>query len=155
GTFPAASGWDKLLWGADRFDRSAEPIETWDFDGAAGVLRVVPAAGSAAPVRQVPLASLVNLTWGGAHETSVSDEHFHYEARLFFDDHGRPTFHNLPGSADYLCAFSDQARHLQSRLRAFLRPLCPRLESTTLEALAKFWRDPVGGLQSIQQRVQT
>jgi hypothetical protein len=155
GTFPAASGLDNLLWGAERFDRSAEPLETWDFDGHAGVLRVVTAAGSAAPVRQVPLASLVNLTWGGVHETSVLDEHFHYEVRLFFDDKGRPTFLNLPGSADYLCAFSGQARQLESRLRAFLKPRCPRLESTTLEELARFWRDPAGGLQSIQQRVQT
>ena len=155
GTFRAASGLDKLLWGEGRFDRSAEPIETWDFDGDAGVLRARTAAGPAAPVRQVPLASLVNLTWGGVHETTVLDEHFHYEVRLFFDDNGRPTFLNLPGSADYLCAFSEQARRLESRLRAFLKPLCPRLESTTLEALAKFWRDPVGGLQSIQQRVQT
>ena len=155
GTFRAASGLDKLLWGEGRFDRSAGPIETWDFDGDAGVLRAVTAAGPAAPVRQVPLASLVNLTWGGVHETSVSDEDFHYEVRLFFDDNGRPTFLNLPGSANYLCASSDQARQLESRLRAFLKPLCPRLESTTLEALAKFWRNPVGGLQSIQQRVQT
>jgi hypothetical protein len=155
GTFPTARGLDRLLWSADRFDRSAEPIETWDFDGEAGVLRVVTAARAAAPVRQVPLASLVNLTWGGVHETTVLDEHFHYEVRLFFDDNGRPTFLNLPGSADYLCASTEQARQLESRLRAFLKPLCPRLESTTLEELAKFWRDPVGGLQSIQQRVQT
>jgi hypothetical protein len=44
---------------------------------------------------------------------------------------------------------------VESRLRAFLKPLCPRLESTTLEELAKFWQDPVGGLQSIQERLQT
>jgi hypothetical protein len=106
-------------------------------------------------VPQVPLASLVNLTWGGVHETRVLDEDCHYEVRLFFDDNGRPTFLNLPGSADYRCAFSEQVRQLESRLRAFLKPLCPRLESTTLEALAQFWRDPVGGLGSIQQRVQT
>ena len=101
------------------------------------------------------LASLVNLTWGGVHETRVLDEDFHYEVRLFFVDNGRPTFLNLPGSADYLCAVSGQARQVESRLRAFLKPLCPRLESTTLEELARFWQDPVGGLQSIQERVQT
>ena len=155
GTYPARAGFHTLLFGSGQPDRAAGMIEAWDFDGDAGVLRVVPAAGSAAPARQVPLASLVNLTWGGVHETSVSDEHFHYEVRLFFDDNGRPTFLNLPGSADYLCAFSDQARQLESRLRAFLKPRCPRLESTTLEELAKFWRDPAGGLQSLQQRVQT
>jgi len=40
-------------------------------------------------------------------------------------------------------------------LRAFLKPLCPRLESTTFEALVKFWQDPGEGLKSIQERVGT
>ena len=111
--------------------------------------------GPAAPVPQVPLASLVNLTWGGVHETTVLDEHFHYEVRLFFDDGGRHHFLNLPGSADFLCAWSDQARTVESRLRDFLKPLCPRLESTAPETLVAFWRDPAAGLKSIQERVGT
>jgi hypothetical protein len=155
GTFPAARGLDKFLWGAEQVDRSAEPIEGWDFDGNAGVLRVMAAAGSATPGAQVPLASLVNLTWGGVNESRVADEWCHYEVRLFFDDNGRSTFVNLPGSADCRCASSEQARRLASRLREFLKPLCPRLEASTLEELAKFWRDPAAGLRSIQQRVET
>jgi hypothetical protein len=152
GTYPAYLG---LLFGSDQPNRAAGMIEAWDFDGDAGVLRVVPAPGPDAQERQVPLASLINLSWGGLQETSISDEYSHYEVRLFFDDGGRHSFLQLPGSAEYLCAWSDQAREMESRLRAFLKPLCPRLESTTLEALVKFWRNPVEGLKSIQERVGT
>jgi hypothetical protein len=130
-------------------------IEAWDFDGDAGVLRVVPAPGGDAQERQVPLASLINLTWGGVQETSVSDEYQHYEVRLFFEDGGRHHFLQLPGSADFLCAWSDQVRDMESCLRAFLKPLCPRLEDTTLETLVKFWKDPAEGFKSIQERVGT
>jgi hypothetical protein len=130
-------------------------IEAWDFDGDAGVLRVVPAPGPDAQERQVPLGSLINLSWGGVQETSMSDEYSHYEVRLFFEDGGRHSFLHLPGSADSRCAWSDQARELERRLRAFLKPLCPRLESTTLETLVKFWRDPGEGIKSIQERVGT
>jgi hypothetical protein len=132
-------------------------IEAWDFDGDAGVLRVVPAPGRDAQERQVPLASLINLSWGFRHQgTDFRDDadDSHFEVRLFFDE-GRPSFLNLPGSANFLCAWSDQARGMESRLRAFLKPLCPRLESTTLETLVQFWRDPVAGIQSIQERVGT
>jgi hypothetical protein len=155
GTYPAVTGLNKLLWGSAQINRSADMIEGWDFDGGAGVLRVAAPAGSATPVREIPLSLLVNLTWGGVRETSFSDEYFHYEVRLFFDDGGQPTFLSLPGSANYLCDSSDQAREIERRLRAFLKPLCPRLESTTLEELAKFWHNPVAGLQSLQQRVHT
>jgi hypothetical protein len=155
GTCPAATGLHKLLWGSAQIDRSAEMIEGWVFDAEAGVLRVAAAPGSAAPVREIPLSLLVNLTWGGVHETRLSDESFHYELRLFFDDGGRPTFLNLPGSADYLCASSDQPRDVERCLRAFLKPHCPQLESTTLEELAKFWHNPVAGVQSLQQIVET
>jgi hypothetical protein len=133
-------------------------IEAWDFDGDAGVLRVVPAAGRAAQERQVPLASLINLSWGfrlqgTEFRDDVDDSHF--ELRLFLDDGARPSFFTLPGSADLLCAWSDQARAMESRLRAFLKPLCPRLEGTTLETLVAFCRDPVAGITSIQERVET
>jgi hypothetical protein len=130
-------------------------IEAWDFDADAGVLRVVPASGGEAQERQVPLPSLINLSWGGVQETSISDEYQDYELRLFFEDGGRHNFLHLPGSADFLCAWSDQAREMERRLRAFLKPLCPRLESTTLETLVKFWQNPVEGIQSIQERVGT
>jgi hypothetical protein len=133
-------------------------IEAWDFDGEAGVLRVVPAPGRAAQERQVPLASLINLSWGFRLQGTGSwddPDDSHFEVRLFCDDDGHPSFFTLPGAADCLCAWSDQARGLESRLRAFLKPLCPRLEGTTLETLAAFWRDPVAGIQSIQERVGT
>ena len=130
-------------------------IEAWDFDSDACVLRVVAACGGDATERQVPLASLINLSWGGVQETSISDEYKDYEVRLFFDDGGRHQFLHLPGSADFLCAWSDQARDMERRLRAFLKPHCPRLESTTLETLAKFWENPAEGIKSIQERVGT
>jgi hypothetical protein len=133
-------------------------IEAWDFDADAGVLRVVPAPGRDAPERQVPLASLINLTWGfrlqGTDFREDADDS-HFAVRLFFDDGGRPGFLTLPGSAAFLCAWSDQARDMESQLRAFLKPLCPRLESTTLETLVQFWQDPVAGIESIQERVGT
>jgi hypothetical protein len=151
GTYPAS--WS-LLHGSDQPNRAAGLIEAWDFDGSAGVLRVVPAAGPAAQERQIPLASLIDLSWGGLHETRFTEEHWHYELRLFFDD-GRPGFLQLPGSAHFLCASADQARRMASRLRAFLKPLCSRLESSTLETLGDFWRNPAAGIKSIQERVGT
>ena len=158
GTYPAKTGLHTLLFGSGQPDRAAGMIEAWDFDGDAGVLRVVPAPGRAAHERQVPLASLINLSWGfrrqGAGSWDDPDDS-HFEVRLFFDDGGRPGFLNLPGSADGLCAWSDQARTVESRLRDFLKPLCPRLESTAPETLVAFWRDPAAGLKSIQERVGT
>jgi hypothetical protein len=155
GTYPAQGGLHKFLFGSGQPDRAAGMIEAWDFDGDAGVLRVVPAPAADAQERQVPLASLINLSWGGLQETSISDEYSHYEVRLLFADGGRHSFLHLPGSADFLCASSAQAREMESCVRAFLRPLCPRLEGTTLETLVKFWRDPVEGIKSIQERVGT
>jgi hypothetical protein len=147
GTYPAHLG---LLFASDQPNRAGGMIEAWDFDGGAGVLRVVPAPGSAAQERQVRLASLISLSWG-----STSDEDEFYQVRLFCDDGGHHSFHNLPGSADFVCGWSDQARELESRVRAFLKPLCPRLESTTLETLVQYWQDPAEGIQSIQERVGT
>jgi hypothetical protein len=130
-------------------------IEAWDFDGDAGVLRVVPAPGRDAQERQVPLASLINLSWGGVREDNLPDEYRYYEVNLFFDDGGRHSYLHLPGSDDYVCSWSDQARDMERRLRAFLKPLCPRLESTTWESLVKFWKNPAEGFKSIQERVGT
>jgi hypothetical protein len=158
GTYPAKASFLTFLLGSGQPNRAAGMIEAWDFDGGAGVLRVVPAPGRAAHERQVPLASLINLSWGfrlrGAGSWDDPDDS-HFEVRLFFDDGGRPGFLTLPGSADGLCAWSDQARCLEGCLRAFLKPLCPRLEGTTLEALVTFWRDPAAGIKSIQERVGT
>src|SRR5262249_57938211 len=36
-----------------------------------------------------------------------------------------------------------------------LKPLCPRLESTTWETMVKFWKNPADGFKSIQARVGT
>jgi hypothetical protein len=131
-------------------------IEAWDFDGDAGVLRVIPVPGPDVHEREVPLASLINLSWGSTSPWgSTLDEHSFYQVSLFFEDGGRHSFLTLPGSGDYLCAWSDQARGMESRLRAFLKPLCPRLESTSLETLVKFWQNPVEGIKSIQERVGT
>ncbi|HEV3260257.1 MAG TPA: hypothetical protein VG013_25600 [Gemmataceae bacterium] len=153
GTYPAHLG---LLFGSDQPNRAAGMIEAWDFDRDAGVLRVVPAPGPDAQERQVPLASLINLSWGSNSPWGSSwDEQLFFQVSLFFDDGGRHSFLNLPGSADFLCAWSDQAREMEHRLRALLKPLCPRLESTTLETLVKFWRDPVEGIKSLQERVGT
>jgi hypothetical protein len=44
---------------------------------------------------------------------------------------------------------------MESHLRAFLKPRCPRLESTTLETLVKFWQNPAEGFRSIQERAGT
>jgi hypothetical protein len=155
GTNPAATGLRKLIWGSDRISPSAQMIEAWDFDGDGGLLRVHSAPECAVQERSLPLASLVNLSWGVVREASFSDEDSHYEVRLFFDDSGRPDFLHLPGSTHYLCAFSDQARKIESRLRGFLKPLCPRLENTTWEELVKFWKSPAAGFESLQGTVQT
>ena len=130
-------------------------IEAWDFDGDAGVLRVVPASGSDAQEQLIPIASLINLSWGGVRENDLPDEYRYYEVSLFFEDGGRHGFLHLPGSADYVCAWSDQARDMARQLRTFLKPLCPRLESTTWETLVKFWKNPSEGFKSIQDRVGT
>jgi hypothetical protein len=152
GTYPAHLG---LLFRSDQPNRDAGMIEAWDFDADAGVLRVAPASGGDAQERQVPLASLLNLSWGGVQENNIPDEYRYYEVRLFFEDGGRHQFLQLPGSDDFPCAWSDQVRALESRVRAFLKPLCPRLESTTLETLVKFWQDPAAGFKSIQERAGT
>jgi hypothetical protein len=158
GTYEATTGLLSLLFGSGQPKRDAGMIEAWDFDADLGVLRVVPAPGSTAQERQIPLSCLVNLSWGfrlsGTGSRDDMDDS-HFEVRLFFDDGGRPSFLNLPGSADFLCAWSGQARTMQSRLRAFLKPLCPRLEGTTLETLVSFWRNPAAGLKSIQDMAET
>jgi hypothetical protein len=158
GAYPAKTGLHPFLFGSGQPNRAAGLIEAWDFDGDAGVLRVLPAPGRDAHEQQVPLASLINLSWGirlqGTGSWDDPDD-AHFEVRLFCDDGGCPSFFALPGTSDGLCAWSDQARALQSRVRAFLKPLCPRLEGTTLETLATFGRDPVAGIQSIQERVGT
>src|SRR5215468_5975815 len=84
GTYPAQTGLRTLLFGSGQPNRAAGMIEAWDFDGDAGVLRVVPAPGRAAHERQVPLASLINLSWGfrlrGAGSWDDPDDS-HFEVR--------------------------------------------------------------------------
>jgi hypothetical protein len=128
-------------------------IEEWDFDRDAGVLRVAPAPGSDASGRQFPLASLTRLTWGGLEETSGPDGYSNYDVTLVFDDGAHNRILSLPGSSDYLCGSLDQARTVESRLRAFLKPVCPRLETSALEDLATAWHNPIEALELLQGKM--
>jgi hypothetical protein len=148
-TYPAVAGLRKFLWGSAKPNFAAGLIEAWDCDRDAGVLRVVAVPGSAAPDRQIPLASLTVLSWQGVEETSFSGEYFHYDIGLFFDDGGRTGILHLPGSNAYLCASADQTREVVSRLRAFLKPVCLRLEGSALETMGKVLRNPTEGFKAV------
>jgi hypothetical protein len=153
GTYPAAAGIDKFLWGSAKPNLAAGMIEGWEFDRDAGVLRIASAPGSVAPSQEFPLESLTRLTWGGRDAGGISGEYSDYDVTLCFDDGTRNRVLALPGSSDYLCASLSQTREVESRLRAFLKPLCPRLETTALEDMGTFLRNPVEGLASIEGKM--
>jgi len=153
GAYPAAGGLGSLLWGSDKPNLAAGMIEGWDLDRDCGVLRVASVPGSAAPNQEVPLESLTRLTWGRRQGAGDSDDHSDYVLTLCFDEGGSNRVLSLPASSHYLCNSLHQVREVEARLRAFLKPVCPRLESTALEDLGKFLRNPAEGLASIQGKV--
>jgi hypothetical protein len=130
-------------------------LEGWDFDCDAGVVRFAPAPGSAWPDREVPLASVTRLTWCGVQQTKFSDEYYHYDLTLRFEDEGHGRLISLPGSPEYLCPSRAQVQEIASRLHAFLKPICPRLETTGLEDMIQVLRNPAEGFKSIQGKMAT
>jgi hypothetical protein len=153
GTCRPAGGIIRFLGDSARPDLPPDMIEGWDFDCTAGVLRVVPVPGSAATEQQFPLESLTRLTWGGLEETMGSEGYCHYDVSLVLDDGRQNRILSLPGSSDYLCGSLNQAREVERRLRAFLKPVCPRLETSTLEDLAKAWDNPIEALALLQGKM--
>jgi hypothetical protein len=140
-TYPDSSGlWQKLL-GKPLADRSSPPIDRWDFDQDAGTLTVtsVPSLGARPENREVSLAALTRLRLVGVEETSGSDGYRDYELQLFYDD-GSPlgSLLKLPSSTDFRLPWASEARSVQSRLRAFLEPACPKFEGTFLEELGRW-----------------
>jgi hypothetical protein len=151
GTYPPEVG--GFPWASAKPDRSCPVIESWDFDCDAGVVRVSSAYGSAASDRQIPLVSFFRLTWGGVPETPSSDEYSHYDLTLCFDEENHSRFVSIPSSSDYLCASQSQIREVVSRVRAFLKPVCPGLEPSAVEDLVTVLRDPAEGFRSIQSKM--
>jgi hypothetical protein len=136
GTYPAKGGIRKFLLGSSLPDRSVPPIEAWDFDWTAGVLTVLPPEGTPNGQKpaEIPLAAITRLGWGGIAETSGSDGFSDFEIFLWYDKFQSVS---LPSSYAYR-SNRDDLRTQASRLRAFLKPLCPQLEGTLLEQLGGF-----------------
>jgi hypothetical protein len=138
GTFPATGGMHKFLLGSALPDRSMPPIEAWDFDCEAGVLTILPPEGTPTDKTPAPitLAAITRLGWNGVEETSGSDGYRDFQLFVFHDQFQSVT---LPSSSAYR-SDRDELRALASRLRAFLKPVCPLLEGTLLEQLGGFIR---------------
>jgi hypothetical protein len=161
-TYADSSGLWQKLWGKPLVDRSSPPIESWDFDQDAGTLTVTSVAnlGTQPENREVSLATLTRLRVVGVQETSDSDGYRDYELQLFYDD-GSPlgSLLTLPSSTKFRLSWASDARSVQSRLRAFLEPACPKLEGTFLQELGGWFvmghqqrkqllRERVGKLQA-------
>ena len=141
-TYPDSSGLCQKLWGKPLADRSSPPIESWDFDQDAGTLTVTAVAnlGTQPESREVSLAALTRLRVVGVEDTSGSDGYRDYQLQLFHDD-GSPlgSLLTLPSSTNFRLPWASDARSVQSRLRAFLEPACPKLECTFFEELGRWF----------------
>ena len=155
GVYPPATGVRSLLGGTRKPDLQCQMLEGWDFDCDAGVIRFAPSPTSAWPDHEVPLASLTRLTWCGVQDANFSGEYYHYALSLRFEHEGHGRLISLPGSDEYLCASRAQVQEIASRLHAFLKPVCPGLETTGLEDMIQVLRNPAEGFRSIQGKMAT
>jgi hypothetical protein len=139
-TVPETHGWLRA-WRKPQVD---PPLESWDFDLHAGTVVVTSATGSV----EVPLPSLTRLRFAGV-EATATDGYCDYELQLSYDD-GSPLGRGvtLPSSNDFRARRPNEVRSAQRRLRAFLKPSCPKLEGTMVEELGKWFT------MGHQQRVQ-
>jgi hypothetical protein len=150
-TVPAAPGFWQTVWGQPLADRCAAPMESWDFDRDTGTLVVnsVTDLGAQPQSLQVPLAALTRLRFAGVQETTGSDGYCDYQLQLFHDDGSQlGSMFTLPSSTHFLLKRPNEVRSAQSRLRAFLKPACPKLEGTFFEELGRWFT------MGHQQRVQ-
>jgi hypothetical protein len=124
-TLPEIHGWLRA-WRKPQVDT---PLESWDCDLDTGTLVVTSVTESV----EVPLAALIRLRFAGV-EATASDSYCDYEVQLSYDD-GSPLGRmvTLPSSTRFRARRQNEVRSAQSRLRAFLRPVCPKLEPTVLE----------------------
>jgi hypothetical protein len=156
-TFPDTSTFWKRAWGNSLPDPSSPPIESWDFDCGTGTLIITTVKGPEAEPTStaIPLASLTALRLGGVEATNGSEGYTDYELRLTYDD-GSPLGRmvSLPGSDDFLSSWQNEIRSIESRLRGFLKPVCPKLEGTLLEELGKwFTMGHAGRVQYLNEKV--
>ena len=133
-TVPETHGWLRA-W---RKPQADAPLESWDFDVDAGTLVVTSATDLGTESLEVPLAALTRLRFAGVEATAL-DGYCDYELQLFYDD-GTPLgkMITLPSSTRFRARRPNEVRSAQSRLRAFLKPSCPKLEGTVLEELGKW-----------------
>jgi hypothetical protein len=146
-TVPETRGWLRA-W---RKPQADPPLESWDFDRDAGTLVVTSVTDHGAESVEVPLAAVTRLRFAGVEATAL-DGYSDYELQLFYDD-GSPLGRmvTLPGSTHFRARRPNEVRSAQSRLRAFLRPVCPKLEGTLFEELCRWF---TMGHQQRLQRMQ-
>jgi hypothetical protein len=144
-TVPETHGWLRA-W---RKPQADAPLESWDFDVDAGTLVVTSATESL----EVPLASLTRLRFAGVEATAL-DDYCDYELQLFYDD-GSPLGRmvKLPSSTHCRARRPNEVRSALARLRAFLKPSCPKLEGTFFEELGKWFT--MGHQQRLQHMGET
>jgi hypothetical protein len=138
------------LWRKPQVDAA---LETWDFDLDSGTLVATSETDHGAESLEVPLAALTRLRFAGVEETA-SDGYCDYELQLFYDD-GSPLGRmvKLPSSTRYRVRRPNEVRSALTRLRAFLKPACPKLEGTVLEELGKWFT--MGHQQRLQCMQET
>jgi hypothetical protein len=98
---------------------------------------------------EVPLPSLTRLRFAGVEATAL-DGYCDYQLQLFHDN-GSPlgSMVTLPSSTHFRARRPNEVRSAQSRLRAFLKPACPKLEGTVFEELGKWFT--MGHQQRLQR----
>jgi hypothetical protein len=136
------------LWRKPQLDES---LETWDFDLDSGTLVATSETDRGAESLEVPLAAITRLRFAGVEATAL-DGYCDYELELFYDD-GSPLgkIVKLPSTTRYRARRPNEVRSTLTRLRAFLKPSCPKLEGTVLEELGKWF---TMGHQQRLQRMQ-
>jgi hypothetical protein len=143
-TVPETQGFWQKVWGKPLADRSSAPLESWDFDCDAGTLVVTSVTESL----EVPLAALTRLRFAGV-EATASDSYCDYQLQLFHDN-GSPlgSMVTLPSSTHFRAKRPNEVRSALARLRAFVKPSCPKLEGTVFEEVVRWFT------MGHQQRVQ-
>jgi hypothetical protein len=144
-TVPETHGWLRA-WRKPQVDA---PLETWDFDRETGTLVVTSVTHHGAESLEVPLAAVIRLRLAGV-EATASDSYCDYELQLSYED-GSPLGRmvTLPSCTRFRAKRQNGVRSAQSRLRAFLRPACPKLEGTLLEELCRWFT--MGHQQRLQR----
>jgi hypothetical protein len=144
-TVPETRSWLRA-W---RKPQADAPLESWDFDLDAGTLVVTSATDHGVDTQEVPLASLTRLRFAGVEATAL-DNYCDYELQLFYEDSsplGRMV--KLPSSTHFRARRPKEVRSALARLRAFLKPSCPKLEGTILEEVGKWFT--MGHQQRLQR----